>query len=113
MSGTLQHAQAQFPQQAPACVQDACERGWFQTAISRPGMTAPPLAVLVATATEIAAGMQYLHEREPYDACSQLHSAFCLGSVVCSRDMHENLMHCSSQALSRASHTQVTFCMAT
>ena len=44
--------------------QGAYERGWFQSAISKPGMTASPLAVLVATAADIAQGMAYLHERE-------------------------------------------------
>ena len=45
-------------------LQGAYERGWFQSAISKPGMTASPLAVLVATAADIAQGMAYLHERE-------------------------------------------------
>ena len=44
--------------------QGAYERGWFQSAISKPGMTASPLAALVATAADIAQGMAYLHERK-------------------------------------------------
>ena len=52
------------PCMRPQLAQGAYERGWFQSAISKPGMTASPLAVLVATAADIARGMAYLHERE-------------------------------------------------
>ena len=57
-------------------LQMAYERGWFQSAISKPGMTASPLAVLVATAAEIAAGMAYLHSREAPCWCAACQCLF-------------------------------------